>query len=186
LRIIGGKFRASRLLYSGDPRTRPMKDRIREAVFNLVGPSIKGKHAIDLFAGTGALGFEALSRGADRAIFIERHVPTARLIRTNAENLGLKDRIEIVKANTFFHLRDPRVLGSDPWAVFCSPPYDFYVDRLEEMQGLLESLVEAASPGSLIVVEADQRFDMALLPEALTWDHRSYPPAEVALGRIPD
>src|SRR5262245_7614130 len=64
LRIIGGTLRHRKLLYSGDQRTRPMKDRVREAVFNLVGPDVVGQHAIDLFAGTGALGFEAISRGA--------------------------------------------------------------------------------------------------------------------------
>ena len=66
LRIVGGRFRGRKLLYSGDFRTRPMKDRLREAVFNLVGPAVAGMHAIDLFGGTGALGLEALSRGAAR------------------------------------------------------------------------------------------------------------------------
>ncbi len=77
LRIIGGEFRHRHLHYSGDLRTRPMKDRLREAIFNLIGPEIRGKHAIDLFAGTGALGLEAISRGAARATLIEQHHPTA-------------------------------------------------------------------------------------------------------------
>src|SRR5919199_1250279 len=76
LRIIGGTLRGRKIKYSGDVRTRPMKDRVREAVFNLLGPQVSGSHAIDLFAGTGALGFEAISRGALRATFIERHYPT--------------------------------------------------------------------------------------------------------------
>src|SRR5437868_14777408 len=80
LRIIGGSRRGRKLQYSGDVRTRPMKDRVREAVFNLLGPQIAGSHAIDLFAGTGALGLEAISRGASKATFIERHLPTAKLI----------------------------------------------------------------------------------------------------------
>ena len=75
LRIIGGEFRGRRLHYSGDRRTRPMKDRLREAVFNLIGPDIRGKHAIDLFAGTGALALESLSRGAKSATLIEQHHP---------------------------------------------------------------------------------------------------------------
>src|SRR6185369_13778531 len=78
LRIIGGKLRGRKLQYSGDLRTRPMKDRVREAVFNLLGPGVKGSHAIDLFAGTGALGLEAISRGAAQATLIERHLPTSR------------------------------------------------------------------------------------------------------------
>ena len=89
LRIIGGKFSRRRLKYTGDPRTRPMKDRVREALFNLVGPSVIGSHAIDLFAGTGALGLEALSRGAARATFIERHYPTADTIKENIASLDV-------------------------------------------------------------------------------------------------
>ena len=71
-------------------RMRPMKDRVREAIFNLIGPAIRGKHAMDLFAGTGALGLEALSRGADRATFIEQHFPTAKIIRQNIAALGVE------------------------------------------------------------------------------------------------
>src|SRR5262249_42961688 len=79
VRIIGGEYRGRKLQYSGDIRTRPMKDRVREALFNLIGPNVRGMHAIDLFAGTGALGLEAISRGAAGATFIERHYPTAEL-----------------------------------------------------------------------------------------------------------
>ena len=80
VRIIGGHLRGRLLPFPVDPRTRPMKDRVREAVFNLVGPTVVGSYAIDLFAGTGVLGIEAVSRGAASATLIERHFPTARAI----------------------------------------------------------------------------------------------------------
>ena len=99
-RIIGGRFRGKRLAYSGDARTRPMKDRVREATFNLIGPVDATTLAIDLFAGTGALALEALSRGARDAILIERHFPTAKLIRQNAETLGVQDHCRIVTSDT--------------------------------------------------------------------------------------
>src|SRR5688500_17604840 len=94
VRIIGGSFRGRTLSYSGDARTRPMKDRVREAMFNLLAERIRGKHAIDLFAGTGVLGLEALSRGATKATLIERHLPTAKLIEQNAKTIGGTDRVE--------------------------------------------------------------------------------------------
>src|SRR5688572_20874387 len=105
LRIIGGKHRGRLIEYSGDERTRPMKDRVREAVFNLVGPRVVGKLAIDLFAGTGALGLEALSRGAAKAIFLERHFPTAGIIRRNAATLGVADQCSVLPADTFIWAR---------------------------------------------------------------------------------
>ena len=92
VRIIGGEFRGRRLRYHGDPVVRPMKHRTREAIFNLVTTDAEGRHVIDLFAGTGALGLEALSRGAASATFIEKHVPSARVIEENIRTLGVADR----------------------------------------------------------------------------------------------
>lgn len=183
LRIIGGKFRGRKLHYSGDMRTRPMKDRLREAVFNLVGPDIRGTHAIDLFAGTGALGLEALSRGSLRATLVELHRPTAAIIRQNAAVLGAEELVEIVPGNTFVWVRREPDLGESPWAVFCSPPYDFFVDRLDEMLELIGQLFERAPQGSVFVVEADDRFDFQRLPDAEQWDVRAYSPAVVGIYR---
>jgi 16S rRNA (guanine966-N2)-methyltransferase len=205
VRIIGGKFRGRHLHYSGDLRTRPMKDRLREAIFNLIGPAIRGKHALDLFAGTGALGLEAISRGADRATLIEQHNPTANLIRQNIAELALDQQAEVVVGNTFIwwqrqakalgakvcnlSLQDAKIGGvsaSFPsteasWAVFCSPPYDFYLERTAEMLELIEGLIEASPDGSVFIVEADARFDFQQLANFQSWDVRPYPPAVVGV-----
>ncbi|MEX0714792.1 MAG: RsmD family RNA methyltransferase [Pirellulales bacterium] len=188
LRIIGGSHRGRKLETSGDPRTRPMKDRVREAVFNLLGPAVAGMHAIDLFAGTGALGLEAISRGAARATFFEQHYPTADLIRRNIGTLRLEDQTEVIVANTFiwFRKRAERELFGriQPWLIFSSPPYEFYAGRRDEMLSLIGRLAGAAPAGSILVVEADERLDFELLPRPPHWDIRDYPPARVAIGRF--
>ncbi|MBI1901006.1 MAG: RsmD family RNA methyltransferase [Planctomycetia bacterium] len=181
LRIIAGRFRGRKLRYSGDVRTRPMKERVREAVFNLLADRATGKHAIDLFAGTGALGLEALSRGAVRATFIERHFPTAELIRQNAKALGCLDEVAVVPADVFAWAARSPDLGQAPWLVFCSPPYDFYIERQREMIELIGSLFGRAPSGSVFVVEVSERFAFALLPRARQWDIRAYPPAVVGI-----
>jgi 16S rRNA (guanine966-N2)-methyltransferase len=185
LRIIGGVHRGRKLEYSGDPRTRPMKDRVREAVFNLLGPDVGNKFVIDLFAGTGALGLEALSRGAERAYFIEQHFPSADLIRRNAATLGLADRVEVLAADTFINFRRGLKLAAGAeqfaWVVFCSPPYEFYVSRRDDMLDLIGNLLAAAPQRSLFMVEADERFDFEWLPSAEQWDVREYPPARVGI-----
>jgi 16S rRNA (guanine966-N2)-methyltransferase len=180
VRIIGGDFRGRKLLYGGQLRTRPMKDRVREAVFNLVGTAVKGQHAVDLFAGTGALGLEALSRGAASATFFEQHFPTADVLRQNARLLGVEDRCVIVPGNTFLWIQRGFESYGRPWLIFCSPPYDFYVDRLQDMLQLVTALWQSAPPGSVCVVESDERFNPDLLPVA-TWDVRFYAPARVAI-----
>jgi len=203
MRVIGGSLKHRRITYSGDIRTRPMKDRVREALFNLVGPPVVGSLVIDLFAGTGALGIEALSRGAVGAVFFEKHFPTADVIKENVKTLGLVDRAEVIGCDSFLQWKRMRREGTPfgakipsvqaaraagdtaaeplPWLVFCSPPYDFFIDRQAEMLKLIEEFLAAMPPRSVFVVEADTRFDLSLLPQAEEWTTRAYPPAVVAL-----
>ena len=227
LRIIGGKYRAKRLVYEpfiqagkkvtdGNEAvvTRPMKHRVREAIFNLVGLEAEGKHALDLFAGTGALGLEALSRGAQRATFIERHLPTADVVKQNIETLGVESDCELLITSAFLWSKrdlcgksdgvsppparrggslpqEHRLLAKElPWLVFISPPYAFFIDREEEMLDLIGAIIEQAPPGSVVVVEADERFDFSKLPGDQKehrrddgWDVREYAPAVVGVWR---
>ena len=162
-----------------------MKDRLREAIFNLIGPAVKGLHAIDLFAGTGALGLEAISRGAARATMVEQHFPTANLIRRSVAELELGDVCEVVAADTFIWWRRGPDLGPIPQVVFCSPPYDLYVTRTADMVELASEVLGGTPQGSLMVVEADPRFNFTLLPHHELADVRRYPPAMVGLFRKP-
>ena len=192
LRIIGGHFRGRRLRYHGDPIVRPMKHRVREAIFNLISTESVGHHAIDLFAGTGALGLEALSRGASSATFVERHVPSARLVEANIAELDVADRTAVKITSAFLWSKRDLASATDappghlPWLVFCSPPYSFYLDREEEMLELLRRLAECAPLASTLVIESDQRFDFAGLigNNSAAWDIREYPPARVGIWRL--
>ena len=183
LRIIGGDFRGRRIRYSGDQHVRPMKDRVREALFNLVGPSVEGTHAIDLFAGTGALALEALSRGAASATAIERHFPTARIIQENARHLGVTERVELVSNDTFIWARRAEFPSGRPWLVLCSPPYQLYLERADDVVDLIGRLLAVAPAKTTFVVEAVAAWDWNLLPRADQWDVREYSPAIVGLLR---
>ena len=184
LQIIGGSFRGRKLSYCRWAGTRPMKQRVRAATFNLLGPAVTGKHAIDLFAGSGALGLEAISRGAASATFIERHVPTAALIRQNIAALGVEDRTEVLTVSAFVWAERPKRLPQAAWVVFCSPPYDYYGERREAMLRLIEGITNDAPEGSILVVEADDRLDFASVPDAAAWDVRSYRPARLGIRTI--
>jgi len=211
LRIIGGTFGGRKLCYHGDPLTRPMKHRVREAIFNLVSTECTGRHAIDLFAGTGALGLEALSRGAVGATFIEKHVPTARVVAENMASLEVDDRSSLLTTSAFLWAKrdlapeaaavksDKPVVASSsfplppfdtPWLVFCSPPYAFFVERQEEMLALIGTVIDRAPQGSIFLVEADGRFNFQQLPGGVAeekgqagWDVRTYSPAVVGVWR---
>jgi len=186
LRIIGGQFRGRQIDYSGDPVTRPMKDVTREACFNLVGGYIEGKVAFDLFAGTGAIGIEALSRGATSAYLIERHIPTVRIVESNVRSLEIEQSTEVITSDTFFWIRqflnNHDQWPTDPWAVFCCPPYVLFEENRDEMLIMMHSLVDVAPADSMFIVESDQRFDTADLPDELEWQTKHYPPAYISVA----
>jgi 16S rRNA (guanine966-N2)-methyltransferase len=195
VRIIGGMFRGRRLKYHGDPVVRPMKHRTREAIFNLISTDCAGRHAIDLFAGTGALGLEALSRGAVGATFIEKHVPSARVVQQNIRTLGVEDRATVMITSAFlWGKRDlvaanERTSNQSSWLIFCSPPYAFFHERQSDMLELIRRLQAHAPPTSILVVEADDAFDFGILLdsdcgiEPAAWDLRAYSPAVVGIWR---
>ena len=180
-RIVGGELRGRRLAFSPGERTRPMKDRVRETLFDLLGPSVAGRIAVDLFAGTGALGFEAISRGAARGVFVERHFPTADAIRRSARDLGVADRVEVRSGDVLLWTkRMPEGDRSAPWIVFVSPPWRFFETESAErgpLLALIEAMIAAAPAGSTVVVESDAAFDAGALPDAGGWRHRAMPPA---------
>ena len=183
-RIIGGELRHRSLEFTPAARTRPMKDRVRESLFNLLGIDVKGAVAIDLFAGTGALGFEAVSRGAVRAVLCERHFPTADVLRRSVRSLGLEDRVEVRPGDVLLWAKRLPPLPADvPWVVFVSPPWSFFSERWGELGALIEVMMRAAPVGSTMVVEADTSFDATVLPEAAAWDTREVPPAVLHFWR---
>lgn len=186
LRIVGGRFRGRQIEYSGDPVTRPMKDVTREACFNLAGGYVAGKAAFDLFAGTGAMGLEAISRGASRVFLIERHIPTVRVIQSNVQTLDENMQADISSSDTFFwvrqFLKQPDTWPSEPWAVFCCPPYDLFVDRKDDILTMLNRLLDVAPPESMFVIESDERFKTHDLPAGISWQTRHYSPAYISIG----
>ena len=182
LRIIGGKFRGSKLSYLGDRRLRPMKDRVREAAFNLIHSYVEGSFVLDLFGGTGALGLEALSRGAVGAVFTEQHFPTVRIIRQNIAALGLEEQTQVLAGDVFLHYKKEQTLPKDhPWLNFCSPPYFFFQERMGDLLDLLNRLWEQAPPQSVLVVESDTTFDWSALDSFGQWEVREYPPAVLGI-----
>ena len=128
LRIIGGRLRGRRLPVADRPGLRPTGDRVRETLFNWLAPRIAGSRCLDCFAGSGALGFEALSRGAARVVLFERDRHVARQLQRNAETLQQLDdggpplgRIEVIAGDALSRLTQPPPHRFD--IVFLDPPF---------------------------------------------------------------
>ncbi len=148
LRIIGGSLRGSKLAIADRPGLRPTPDRLRETLFNWLAPVIEGSRCLDLYAGTGALGMEALSRGASRVRFVERDALAAASLREALLRLKQTESSEVVCEDVIRHLRRP----DSSWnLLFIDPPFDADLWR-STLDALHDS--EWLAPGARIFVES--------------------------------
>jgi 16S rRNA (guanine966-N2)-methyltransferase len=170
MRVIAGTYRSRILKSLKGLALRPTSDRLRETLFNVLGPAIAGARFVDAFAGTGAVGIEALSRGAAEVVFIESHSPAVALIRKNLESLGVRSGATVLGADA---LRGLEKLAASYTAD--SPPFDFvFLDppyaATEEYARVLRVLGSASflAPGSVIIAEHHKKFDLPVQTGSLT------------------
>ncbi|MAL98832.1 MAG: 16S rRNA (guanine(966)-N(2))-methyltransferase RsmD [Alteromonadaceae bacterium] len=165
LRLIAGVWRSRRLTFEEIPGLRPTPDRVRETLFNWLAPTIAGARCLDLFAGSGALGLEALSRGASEAFFVEYDASAARILRKNLELLGATTG-QVWTGDALQYLAQPAARPFD--IVFLDPP--FRAGWLDRILPLLES-GNWVAPGGYIYVEYEKETAPSTLPT--TWiSHR--------------
>jgi 16S rRNA (guanine966-N2)-methyltransferase len=148
MRVIAGTFRSRTLLAPRGLDTRPTSDRLRETLFNVLAPRIEGALFLDLYAGSGAVGMEALSRGAREAIFVEQAEPALRAIRSNLSALGIRGGYALEPRGVTSALRRLAEQGRTAGIVFLDPPYS-QAAEYETALGLL-----GAECSSLLAVDA--------------------------------
>jgi 16S rRNA (guanine966-N2)-methyltransferase len=158
MRVIAGTAKGTRLVAPRGGATRPTADRVREAVFSSLQPRLGGAHVLDLFAGSGALAIESLSRGAQRAVLVERSRPALAAIRRNLDAARIADRASVVAGELPVALR--RVDGPFD-LVFADPPYDFAPVRLA---AVLEAVVDLLAPDAQVRVETSSRAPAPVWP----------------------
>ncbi|MBE3550810.1 MAG: 16S rRNA (guanine(966)-N(2))-methyltransferase [Brockia lithotrophica] len=168
MRIVAGVWKGRRLLTPPHANTRPTSGRVREAVFQILGPFFAGGVVLDLFAGSGAVAFEALSRGMERAVLVETSPQALRVIRENARLLGAEGRIRVIP-RPVEKAADLLVAGGPYDLVYADPPYAYPVERLAALLAALAAR-GALAPDVKIAVERAARsgeVDFARLREAL-------------------
>ena len=153
MRIIAGVFKGRRLA-PVQGRTRPTAAKVREAVFNILGPAVVGVRVLDLFAGTGALGIEAMSRGAVTAVFVEDHPEAVQALRRNLAGLGLQDRSRVWPLPVATALKKLAAPGDRFGLAFLDPPYGGG-KALAALKAL--ATLDLLSPGAAVVVEHSRR-----------------------------
>jgi 16S rRNA (guanine966-N2)-methyltransferase len=177
VRIIAGSRKGHRIRAPRGLETRPTSDRVRENVFNLVAPWVEGAVVLDLFAGSGAFGLEALSRGAERAVFVESDVDACRTINENLDRLRLTGAQVLCQDAARFLAGDGRRYD----LVFCDPPYG---DLAAFVPVLARSLPRLLAGEGLVVLESSAREPEPELPPLKRRTSRRYGSARITLMHL--
>jgi 16S rRNA (guanine(966)-N(2))-methyltransferase RsmD len=151
VRVIGGRFKRSKLPVADRPGLRPTPDRVRETLFNWLGQNLDGWHVLDAFAGSGALGFEAASRGAAEVVLLERDAVLAASLRASARRLGATE-VQVVTTDALAWMALAKPAQFD--LVFVDPPFD-----ADLFDASLAAAAPLLRPGGFAYLEAPQAFD---------------------------
>ncbi len=171
LRVTGGELRGRRIRVPRSSVVRPTADRVREALFARLG-ELDGVRALDLFAGSGALGIEALSRGAAQAVFVERSAPVAELLRANLVDLGVRERAKVVHGEAAGVVRRLAAAGERFDLALLDPPYAELGAMARALRALATSGILA--PRATVVVEASRRHAPQPVEGLVPVDERRY------------
>jgi 16S rRNA (guanine966-N2)-methyltransferase len=173
IRIVAGSLRGRKLTCTVNPNLRPTPQRVREALFSILGNAVPDRPFFDIFAGTGVVGLEAISRGASSVTFIERDFRLIGDLERHIDEFGVGEQARIARIDVYRWIerwQAPR----EPIAVFLSPPFRDFEQRLDELINLIAQLQERVHPGSVIVLQAESNAPLDELPARADWDQRRY------------
>jgi 16S rRNA (guanine966-N2)-methyltransferase len=173
LRIVAGTLRGRKLSYDINPALRPAPQMVREALFSILGAGIRGRPFYDLFAGTGAIGLEALSRGAEPVVFVERNARTASQIEHYLRDFGMADQSQVLRADVYRWAARWQP-GEEAVNLFLGPPFPDLEQRADDLLEILGLLQRNLPPDSVMALQAEESAILAELPVPGSWERRQY------------
>ena len=173
VRIVSGSLRGRKVTCTVSVHLRPTPQRVREALFSLLGNAVPERPFFDVFAGTGVIGLEALSRGASTVVFVERDFRLVGDLERNLRNFGVLESAVLVRADVY-RWAERWQPPAEPVNVFISPPFADFESRLDGLLQLIEDLQKKVADGSVLVLQAEHGVPMDELPARAEWEDRRY------------
>lgn len=173
LRIVAGDLKGRQLAVAVHAGMRPTPQMVREALFSILGHAVAGRPFFDVFAGTGINGLEALSRGASRAVFVERDGRLAGAIDAHLTRFQLSDRGRVVRGDVY-RWAERWLPPGEAVNLYLSPPFGDLTQRSDDFLNLIATLQRLAPAGSVLTLQLETGFDLLTLPDAQRWDVRKY------------
>lgn len=172
MRIIAGEFRGRQLLAPQNDATRPITDRAKQSLFDILAPWIEGAIVYDCFAGTGSMGLECLSRGAAEAVFFEQDRSALALLKRNISALKVEQRSRVIAGDLFKWFATAEA-AQNTGVVFLDPPYRFLRERADDLRRLSQSIIPHLNEDGIVVFRHDAA-DVLKLPGLASRDVRDY------------
>src|SRR5262245_53417212 len=173
LRIVAGSLRGRKLTCTVSPQLRPTPQMVREALFSILGNAVPDRPFLDVFAGTGVVGLEALSRGARSVQFIERDFRLIADLERHIRQFGVGEGATVVRGDVY-RWAERWQPPAEPVTVFLSPPFGDFEHRKEEMLQLVGQLQARLADGSVLALQAERVPMLSELPDRAAWDERKY------------
>jgi 16S rRNA (guanine966-N2)-methyltransferase len=174
VRIVAGSLRGRKLTVIVHEGMRPTPQMVREALFSILGNAVPGRVFYDVFAGTGVVGLEAVSRGATSARLIEKDPRQVADIQKYADEFGVGDKVQVLKADVYRWAERWIPAGTAPVNLFLSPPFPDLSEKGEEFLALVNGLLAKAPDESVLTIQAEDGFPLEKLPDLAAWDVRRY------------
>jgi 16S rRNA (guanine966-N2)-methyltransferase len=174
VRIVAGSLRGRKLTVVVHEGMRPTPQMVREALFSILGNAVPGRVFYDVFAGTGVVGLEAVSRGASAARLIEKDPRQAADIQKYAGQFGVADKVQVLRADAYRWAERWIPLAKEPVNLFLSPPFPDLTEKADEFLTLVRTLLEKAPDESVLTIQAEEGFPVDQLPHLPAWDVRRY------------
>jgi 16S rRNA (guanine966-N2)-methyltransferase len=173
LRIVAGSLRGRKLTCTVNANLRPTPQMVREALFSILGNAVPDRPFFDIFAGTGVVGLEAISRGASSVTFLERDFRLIGDLERHIDAFGVGEQARIARTDVYRWIERWQA-PSEPITVFLSPPFRDFEQRLDELLNVIAQLQQRMQPGSVIVLQAESKAPLDDLPCRADWDERRY------------
>src|SRR4051794_12863467 len=174
VRIVAGSLRGRKLTVVVHEGMRPTPQMVREALFSILGNAVPGRVFYDVFAGTGVVGLEAVSRGATSARLIEKDPKQAADIQKYADQFGIADKVQVLRADVYRWAERWIPPGKEPVNLFLSPPFPDLTQKADDFLSLVRTLLDKAPDASVLTIQAEDDFPADKLPDPGAWDVRTY------------
>lgn len=173
VRIVAGSLKGRKLVCNVNPNLRPTPQMVREALFSVLGNAIPGRPFYDIFAGTGVVGMEAVSRKAKSATFVERDFQLLADLERHVRQFGIQEQSQVIRADAY-RWAERWQPPAEPVNVFVSPPFADFQRRTDEFLAFLRLLMDKVAPESVLVVQGEHEAPLGELPRDEEWEDRRY------------